>query len=111
MDILLRNSSQLLVIDKYYDQPSAKVGFKIAESIVSSETDESLYDNAIGSTNYSAPGADRLKIDLTLTQYGYTATTDKNFIQLLTIKSGAVQSQVIPTDYNLIEKYSCKKNI
>ena len=99
----VRNSSQLLVIDKYYDQPSAKVGFKIAESIVSSETDESLYDNAIGSTNFSAPGADRLKIDLTLTQYGYTATTDKNFIQLLTIKSGAVQSQVIPTDYNLIE--------
>ena len=99
----VRNSSQLLVIDKYYDQPSAKVGFKITESIVSSETDESLYDNAIGSTNYSAPGADRLKIDLTLTQYGYTATTDKNFIQLLTIKSGAVQSQIIPTDYNLIE--------
>ena len=99
----VRNSSQLLVIDKYYDQPSAKVGFKITESIVSSETDESLYDNAIGSTNYSAPGADRLKIDLTLTQYGYTTTTDKNFIQLLTIKSGAVQSQVIPTDYNLIE--------
>ena len=99
----VRNSSQLLVIDKYYDQPSAKVGFKITESIVSSETDESLYDNAIGSTNYSAPGADRLKIDLTLSQYGYTATTDKNFIQLLTIKSGAVQSQVIPTDYNLIE--------
>ena len=99
----VRNSSQLLVIDKYYDQPSTKVGFKITESIVLSETDESLYDNAIGSTNYSAPGADRLKIDLTLTQYGYTATTDKNFIQLLTIKSGAVQSQVIPTDYNLIE--------
>ena len=42
-------------------------------------------------------------MNLTLTQYGYTATTDKNFIQLLTIKSGAVQSQVIPTDYNLIE--------
>ena len=40
----VRNSSQLLVIDKYYDQPSAKVGFKIAESIVSSETDETLYD-------------------------------------------------------------------
>ena len=99
----VRNSSQLLVIDKYYDKPSAKVGFKITESIVSSETDESLYDNAIGSSNYSAPGADRLKIDLTLAQYGYTATTDKNFIQLLTIKSGAVQSQVIPTDYNLIE--------
>ena len=99
----VRNSSQLLVINKYYDKPSAKVGFKIVENIVSSETDESLYDNAIGSSNFSAPGADRLKIDLTLTQFGFTATTDKNFIQLLTIKSGAVQSQIIPTDYNLLE--------
>ena len=99
-----RNAAQLLVVDKYYDRPSAKVGFKIEESIVSSETDESLYDNAIGSSNYSAPGADRLKIALTLVQYAYTATTDKNFIQLLTIKSGAVQSQVVQTDYNLLEK-------
>ena len=49
----VRNAAQLLVIDKYYDKPSAKVGFKIVESIVSSETDESLYDNAIGSSNYS----------------------------------------------------------
>jgi len=98
-----RNAAQLLIVDKYYDRPSTKVGFKIVESIVSSETDESLYDNAIGSSNYSAPGADRLKIDLTLVNYSYTATTDKNFIQLLTIKSGAVQSQVVQTDYNLLE--------
>ena len=38
-----------------------------------------------------------------MSQYGYAATTDKNFIQLLTIKSGAVQSQIVPTDYSLIE--------
>ena len=38
-----------------------------------------------------------------MVQYGYTATTDKNFIQLLTIKSGSVQSQVVQTDYNLLE--------
>ena len=99
----VRNSAQLLIINKYYDNPSAKVGFSIVESIVSSETDESLYDNAIGSSNYSAPGADRLKIALTLVQYEYTATTDKNFIQLLTIKSGAVLSKVVQTDYNLLE--------
>ena len=100
----VRNASQLKVIDPYYDKPSAKVGFKIEETIVSSETDESLYDNAIGSTNFSAPGADRLKISLSLVNFAYTATTDKNFIQLLTIKSGSVQSQVVQTDYNLLEQ-------
>ena len=99
----VRNAAQLLIVDKYYNQPSAKVGFKIVESLVSAESDASLYDNSIGSSNYSAPGADRLKIALTLVQYEYTATTDKNFIQLLTIKSGSVQSQVVQTDYNLLE--------
>ena len=99
----VRNASELLVVDPYYNKPSSKVGFKITESLDSAETDASLYDNSIGSSNYSAPGADRLKIALTLVKYGYTATTDKNFIQLLTIKSGSVQSQVIQTDYNLIE--------
>ena len=100
----VRNSEQLLIVDKYYNKPSSKIGFKITESLVSAESDESLFDNAIGSTNYSAPGANRLKIDLTLVKYGYTATTDKNFIQLLTVKSGSVQSQVTQTDYNLLEK-------
>jgi len=100
----VRNSEQLLVVDKYYNKPSAKIGFKITESLVSAESDESLFDNAIGSTNYSAPGANRLKIDLGLVQYGYTATTDKNFIQLLTVKSGSIQTQVSQTDYNLLEK-------
>ena len=100
----VRNSEQLLIVDKYYNKPSAKVGFSITESLVSAESDESLYDNAIGSSNYSAPGADRLKIDLKLVQYSYTGSTDKNFIQLLTIKSGSVQSQIVQTDYNLLEK-------
>jgi len=99
----VRNAAQLLVIDPYYNQPSNKVGFKITETLETAETDASLYDNSIGSSNYSAPGADRLKISLTLVKYGYTATTDKNFIQLLSIKSGSVQSQVVQTDYNLLE--------
>lgn len=51
----VRNAKQLLVIDSYYDRPSAKVGFTIKESIVTPEEDASLYDNAIGSSNYTAP--------------------------------------------------------
>ena len=62
----VRNANQLLVVDKYYDQPSAKVGFKIIESVVTPEEDASLYDNSIGSSNYSAPGAHRLSLTLSL---------------------------------------------
>jgi len=99
----VRTSEQLLIVDNYYNSPSSKVGFKITESIVTSEEDSSLYDNAIGSTNYSSPGANRLKIELQLVKYSLTEITDKNFIQLLLIKRGSVQSQVVQTDYNLLE--------
>ncbi len=100
----VRNSEQLLIVNKYYDKPSAKVGFKISESIITPEEDESLYDNAIGSTNYTAPGAHRLKISLDLVKYNLNQTSDKNFIQLLSIKSGSVQKQIVQTDYNLLEQ-------
>ncbi len=99
----VRTSEQLLVIDKYYDKPSAKVGFKIVENLITAEEDGSLYDNAIGSSNYTSPGANRLQITLSLIKYDLNAITDKNFIQLLTVKSGSVQSQVVQTDYNLLE--------
>ena len=100
----VRNDSQLLVIDEYYDQPSAKVGFTIKEEIISPEVDASLYDNAIGSPNYTAPGAHRLKISLKLTEYTIDEATDKNFIQLITTLRGAVQKKVVPADYNLLEQ-------
>ena len=43
----VRNETSLLVIDDYYDRPSAKVGFTIKEDIVTPEEDATLYDNSI----------------------------------------------------------------
>ena len=100
----VKNSAQLLVIDKYYDKPSAKIGFKITESILTPEEDGSLYDNAIGSSNYTAPGAHRLQIVLNLVKYSLEEITDKNFIQLISVSRGIVQKQVVQTDYNLLEQ-------
>jgi hypothetical protein len=40
--------------------------FNVVESITTSETDETLLDNANGSPNFSAPGADRYTITLNL---------------------------------------------
>ncbi len=99
----VRNSEELLLIDNYYNKPSAKIGFKITESLVTAEQDSTLYDNAIGSSNYSAPGSHRLKISLNLVKYGLNEITDKNFIQLLSVNKGSVQSQVVQTDYSLLE--------
>lgn len=99
----VRNEEQLLIINKYYNKPSAKVGFNIVESIVSAEEDSSLYDNAKGYSNFSSPGANRLRISLELQKYGYTEITDKNFIQIVKIKSGVIEKQIKKADYTLIE--------
>ena len=100
----VRNETSLLVIDDYYDRPSAKVGFTIKEDIVTPEEDASLYDNSIGSSNYTAPGAHRLKITLELKRFDLNQSTDRNFIQLITVFKGSIQKKVSPTDYNLLEQ-------
>jgi len=100
----VRNDEQLLVIDEYYNKPSAKVGFTIVEEIITPEEDSSLYDNAIGSSNYTAPGAHRLKISLALKEFSLDAITDKNFIQLLTVLKGTVQRKIAAADYTLLEQ-------
>ena len=100
----VRCDQELLVIDEYYNKPSAKVGFTIKEEIVTPEEDASLYDNAIGSSNYTAPGAHRLKISLQLKEFALNAITDKNFIQLLTVSRGQVQSKVSSTDFSVLEQ-------
>jgi hypothetical protein len=99
----VRNDEQLLIISKYYNRPSAKVGFNIVESIVSAEEDNSLYDNAKGYSNFSSPGANRLRLTLDLQKYGYTEITDKNFIQIVKIKSGVIEKKINKADYTLLE--------
>jgi hypothetical protein len=100
----VRNEKQILIIDKYYDKTSAKVGFTILEEIVTPEEDESLYDNSRGYSNASSPGAHRLKITLELKKFDYLAQTDKNFIQLLQINTGLVEKQIKAADYNVLEE-------
>jgi hypothetical protein len=99
----VRNDAQLVILDKYYDKPSAIVGFNVEENIIAPEQDPSLYDNSRGFSNSTAPGAHRLNIILDLKVYNYNEQTDKNFIQLLTIKSGLIQRQIKQADYSLIE--------
>ena len=64
----LRVEKQSIIIDKYTTTPNnVAVGFKTVENYVDSNEDESLLDNASGTTNYTAPGADRLQLTPVLT--------------------------------------------
>jgi hypothetical protein len=98
------NQEQLVIVDKYYNSPSVKVGFEILESIITPNEDVTLYDNARGFSNESAPGAHRLKIDLQLKVYSYDDTLDPNFIQLVSLRNGNIERLVKANDYSIIEE-------
>ena len=55
--------------------------------------DEALNDNSQGFNNYSAPGADRLKITLSLFKKGLDNFNDDNFIELGTVVNGVLRTK------------------
>lgn len=84
--------------------PSAQVGLKITESVVTYEAEKDLLDNALGTPNYSAPGADRLRILAELTQIGPNDEVNvSDFIVLLTVLNGVVKLKPTFSDYNVLE--------
>jgi len=59
---------QTTIVSKYTNKPDEiAVGFSTSEEIINSNIDNTLLDNASGSLNYQAPGADRLKLTPELT--------------------------------------------
>ena len=96
-------AEQTIILDKYTNTPSYRVGLLVTESFVTPNDDLSLNDNAQGTSNVNAPGAHRFKIDLTLTKKALTATDDANFVELLRLKAGIIQNQVRTTEYAVLE--------
>ena len=87
----VNHDTQTIILSKYSNLPSVKVGFQIVENTVSAEDDQTLLDPAQGSFNYAAPGADRYKVATTLVAYESTDTIPPTFNQLVEIISGEVQ--------------------
>jgi len=95
--------TQTIILDKYSNTPSYRIGFSVTESLVTPEEETALLDNATGSTNFAAKGAHRLKYTLTLTKKSLGTADDSDFIELLSVKAGLVQSQVRATEYSVLE--------
>jgi len=98
-------SKQTIILDNYTNTPSYRVGLKIDELLVASKDDKSLFDNAKGFTNYAAPGADRLQINLTLTKKLITDLNDTDFVELLRVQDGKIKKIESKTNYNIIRDY------
>ena len=95
--------SETILLDQYSTTPSYRIGLALTEEIVNSDIDSSLNDNAGGFNNFSAPGADRLKITASLTKKASDDFDDNDFIELATISNGILRSKRQTTNYSLIQ--------
>jgi len=100
----IKNASQTLILDKYTNEPSYKIGVTVTERIINSGDDSTLLDNAQGSFNFSAPGADRLMLSLTFAKKTLDSEDDTDFFEVLRLKDGLKQVEITVPLYSELEK-------
>ena len=99
-----------VILDQYSNSPSYRVGLLVKEELVTaSASDNDLYDNARGFSNFAAPGADRFKLSTTLIKKSLTDLNDENFVELMRIQNGELQKFVKESNYNLIRDELAKR--
>lgn len=102
--------AQGIILDRYNPVPTCKVGFQVVESIIKATNDASLLDPALESSNYSAPGADRLQLTPTLQVVDYSSNTGApDFVTLFTIKDGIVITDNERSQYNVLQDEMAKR--
>ena len=93
---------QSLIIDKYSGFPTTKVGFVVTEDVVTSSDNNALFDNQGATPNLASPGADRYRINLTLTEIN-NVDSDQTFIEIANIDDGLLITQIQSNDgYNKV---------
>jgi len=97
-------AEQRLVVEKYTNVADNKsVGYLVSESLINNLQDNSLYDNANGSRNENAPGADRLKLVPTLTVLETSAgTQNSDFFTLARYQNGNAITVRDVSQYNVL---------
>ena len=97
-------SEGLVVASKYTDLPdNVSVGYDVAETIVTSDADSSLLDNASGYNNENAPGADRLKLNPFLVAIPtQDARSNSNFMAIMDFQQGLPIAKKLTTQFNTI---------
>ena len=86
-----------------YQSITGKIGFTVNENKITAVNDSTLYDNADGSTNFSAPGADRYSIALSL----ILITSDSNLIT----ETNVVNPTGTPVPTNLVDTVSVVNSV
>jgi hypothetical protein len=103
--LFVKTLPQTIALSKYTSaNVSLRVGFDVVESVVSSSSDTSLLDPALGSSNYQAPGADRVKVDLILNTRSIDSEDDELFIELVRIESSDITKEYKYPIYSVLEE-------
>ncbi len=100
----VKNDELHLYVGRFNTTPTARVGFRVNEVIVTPEDDPQLNDNAQGSNNFAAPGAHRYKLDLELVKKDLLSADEDRFIELLRVRNGAIQQIISKSSYAELEK-------
>lgn len=102
----IRFENALTVVSKYSNTPDGVVvGFQTEESVIDSNEDSSILDNANGFNNFNAPGADRLKLVPSLVVKTIEeAKADETFFAIQEYANGKVVRRRLQTQYSTIEK-------
>ena len=99
-----------LVGVRLFQFPTAKVGFDITRQAVESTEDVTLLDNAFGSYNYSAPGGDRYKLELTLGQHAFPNIVNDAKLADYTTDDFLEKLRIIDGSISYFEKYPTYSN-
>ena len=99
-----RVSQQFVIVNKYSNTGFDKsVGFYTNEDIIDSNEDTTLLDNATGTYNYAAPGADRLKLEPQLIPLDKDAAdANTEFLPVIEFADGRPYKKTQSTVYNVI---------
>ena len=88
---------------------SISVGFDAPESLINSNIDTNLLDNAQGSTNENAPGADRLKLSPNLVVRPTSQANTSGFFSVADFRFGVPVTIRQDTQFNSIAKTEAQR--
>ena len=100
-DHLVMVEAQLLVLSKYSSLYSGVIGFKVTEDIVTTSDNIALYDNSGTTPNLTSPGADRLRIVLSLAKKEDIGASE-TFYEVYRVRNGVVS--LIKTTDKILSK-------
>lgn len=101
--VLVKYMPQTVAEGEFFQPHDISVGFRVDEDIINSQQDPSLLDNANGSENENAPGADRLMLSPVLVSVATSlASDDSTFFSLRKYENGSATQIRDVSQYNTI---------